>query len=31
MKEKENLLTLYLYEQNLLKTLTTKLLESSKA
>ena len=29
MKEKENLLTLYLYEQNLLKTLTTKLLESS--
>lgn len=29
MKEKENLMTLYLYEQNLLKTLTTKLLESS--
>lgn len=29
MKEKENLLTIYLYEQNLLKTLTTKLLESS--
>ncbi len=29
MKEKENVMTLYLYEQNLLKTLTTKLLESS--
>ena len=29
MKEKENLMTIYLYEQNLLKTLTTKLLESS--
>lgn len=29
MKEKENLLTLYLYEQNLLKTITSKLLESS--
>ena len=29
MKEKENVMTLYLYEKNLLKTLTTKLLESS--
>ncbi len=29
MKEKENLMTLYLYEQNLLKTTTNKLLESS--
>lgn len=29
MNEKENLSTLYLYEQNLLKSCTTKLLESS--
>lgn len=29
MKEHEHLMTLYLYEQNLLKTTTTKLLESS--
>lgn len=29
MKEKENLMTLYLYEQNLLKTTTNKLLEAS--
>lgn len=29
MKEKENMRTLYLYEQNLLKTCTNKLLESS--
>ncbi len=29
MKEKENLSTLYIYEQNLLKSCTTKLLESS--
>ncbi|MBQ6547110.1 MAG: hypothetical protein IJL74_03850 [Bacilli bacterium] len=29
MKEKENIRTLYLYEQNLLKTCTNKLLESS--
>ena len=29
MKEKESIRTLYLYEQNLLKTCTNKLLESS--
>lgn len=29
MKEKESIKTLYLYEQNLLKTCTNKLLESS--
>ena len=29
MKEKERIRTLYLYEQNLLKTCTNKLLESS--
>ncbi len=29
MKEKENLSALYLYEQNLLKSVTSKLLESS--
>lgn len=29
IKEKENLSTLYIYEQNLLKSCTTKLLESS--
>lgn len=29
MKEQENIFTLYLYEQNLLKSTTSKLLESS--
>lgn len=29
MKEQENLKTLYIYEQNLLKSITTKLIESS--
>ena len=29
MNEKENLLSLYIYEQNLLKSCTNKLLESS--
>ena len=29
MKEKENIRTLYLYEQNLLKSCTSKLIESS--
>ncbi len=29
MREKENIRTLYLYEQNLLKSCTTKLIESS--
>lgn len=29
MEERENLRTLYLYEQNLLKSCTTKLIESS--